>query len=191
MNAPIRHADIAPHRWTVDEVLAAVRAGAIKDDCRWELIDGELIDMPADGPRHRQWTGSLGRWLQRTLGDEYVVMPNTTLMLSSYAAPSPDWHVFPAELDETEVDGGNVLLVIEQADTSLRRDLSDKAALYARHGIRDYWVVDLEARRVHVHRQPTPDGYADTPPPFQADQAVEALLIPGLTLRLSDLTRVN
>lgn len=112
-------------------------------------------------------------------------------MLSPYWAPSPDWYVFSADLAEGEVDGDNVLLVIEQADSSLRTDLNDKAALYARHGVRDYWVLDLEARRVHVHRGPTPDGYAETLPPFGADQPVEALLIPGLSLRLDQLSRVN
>ena len=65
-----------------------------------------------------------------------------------------------------------------------------KADLYARHGVRDYWVIDLNARRMHVHRAPSPDGYADV---SIADAAtpVEALLIPGLVLRLADLPRVG
>lgn len=190
MTAILRQADVVPHRFTVAEFLEVAATTAF-DGRRIELIEGEIVDMPADGVLHRRWTAGLTVWLARALDlDRYTHIFNTTLELSDYSAPSPDLQIYSADRREEEVRGDDILLAIEQADTSLKKDLRLKADLYARHGVRDYWVIDLNARRMHVHRAPSPDGYADV---SIADAAtpVEALLIPGLVLRLADLPRVG
>ncbi|MBW3558202.1 MAG: Uma2 family endonuclease [Proteobacteria bacterium] len=180
-----------PMRFTIDQVRAMVAAGVIEKNAPLQLIDGELIEMPADGPRHRDYTNALGVWLFGSLDPgRFVVLPQSTLELSEENGPEPDWYVFGAELRTAEVRGPDVLLAVEQSDTTLSFDLNRKATLYARFGIRDYWVVDLERRRVHVHRDPTAAGY-ETRRVFAAHEAVEALLIPGLNLRIEDLPRVG
>ena len=190
MNATPRSSSFQRHRFTVEEAVAIEATGAF-GDVRFEVIDGELIDMAGDGPLHRRWTGALTSWLARALApDAYVVLPNTTLRLSATNGPSPDFQVFSTEFDEAEVDGSKVLLVIEQSDTSLADDLGAKQVLYASFGVRDYWVIDLNARRVHVHSQPCESGYANVRV-MEEGAAVEALLVPGLVLRLIDLPRVG
>ena len=190
MNAPVRSADFVPHRFTVDEVRDMVRLGVLDEGARIELIEGELVDMPADGPRHNDWSVIIGRWLFTNLGPEYAILPGSTLVLSDFNAPKPDFSIYPARRN-AGVRGPDLLLAIEQADSSLARDLGWKADLYARHGLREYWVIDLEAERVHVHRAPSPEGYLHKPDPFGPEDAVEASLIPGLTLRLADLPRLG
>ena len=190
MNAILRQSEVVPHRFTVAEFLEIAATDAFADR-RIELIEGEIVDMPADGALHRRWSGALNAWLARDVDlDRHVVIYNTTLELSDHNAPNPDVQVYAAVMREEDVHGEQVLLAIEQADTSLKKDLRLKADLYARHGVRDYWVIDLKARRVHIHRSPGVDGYADV---TVADAAtpVEALLIPGLVLRLVDLPRVG
>src|SRR5262249_30208428 len=113
----------------------------------------------------------------------------STLVLDKYNGPKPDWYVFSAALATTDVRGPDVLLAIEQSHSSLQRDLEEKAALYARFSVRDYWAIDLEEKRVHVHRDPTAEGYR-IKRRFEADETVDALLIPGLTLKLLELERV-
>ena len=54
----------------------------------------------------------------------------------------------------------DVLLAIELADTTLVRDRDVKLPLYARHGVPEAWLVDIEGRCLTVHRDPSPDGYA-------------------------------
>lgn len=183
--APARRA-ARPHRFTVDDVRAMVRHGVIEEGAKVELIEGRLIDMPADGPLHIDWTDLLNRWLVTSIGPEYAVIPGSTLVLSKENAPKPDFYVFRRETPTAEVRGPDVRLAIEESDTSLTRDLQLKAGLYARHGVRDYWVIDLKRRRVHVHRDPGPTAYGSVSE-HGADEAVEALLIPGLSLRLSEL----
>jgi Uma2 family endonuclease len=187
MNAPVRSVDFTPHRFTIDDVWAMVRAGVIEEGAPVELIEGELVDMPADGPRHNDWSVWIARWLFTQLGPEYAILPASTLVLSDVNGPKPDFSIYPARLPNIAVRGPDVLLAIEQSDTTLRRDLGWKADLYARHGLREYWAIDLAKEEVHVHREPSEAGYRNVLPPFRADQGAESLLIPGLVLRLADL----
>lgn len=196
MNALLRQSDFIdssgfiPHKLTVDDAIKLESAGMF-GGARTEIIDGVVYYMPADGSVHKNWSAGLGRWLFNTLGPEYVIMPSTTLVLGPHDGPSPDWHIFSSTLDTEDVRGPDVLLTIEQSNTSLKRDLSMKAELYAREDVREYWVIDIQQRLLHRHREPSPEGYRDLPPPFSATDTVEALLIPGLKLRMADLPRVG
>ena len=176
------------HQFTVDDMYAMARAGLLDDDGRYEVIDGELIDMPMDGDLHLQFSAGLNLWLVTSLPNDLYVLPNGTLKLAPKNGPSPDFYVAPRSLAPGDVRAPDVRLAIEVSDTSLTRDLRTKAELYARFGIADYWVVDVEAERVLAHREPGPAGYADVRVASR-EEPVEALRVPGLTLRLADLPR--
>jgi Uma2 family endonuclease len=192
MNAPVKPplAPAQPHRFTMDDVRAMVHAGVIAEGAKVELIEGEIIDMAAEGGRHTDWVYAFLRFLSANLAEDFVIVPGSTLRLSMESGPKPDWWVFAASLDTEAVRGPDVLLAIEVADTTLAYDLGPKAELYARHGIRDYWVVDVAARQLYVHRQPAEAGFGYRQR-FEAGDAVDALLIPGLSLRLDALARVG
>jgi Uma2 family endonuclease len=185
--APPSPTESRPHRFTVDDLYAMMKAGVIEEGAHEELIEGELIEMPADGARHKKLSHDLMFWLARGLDPSaYIVIPSSTLVLSDLNAPSPDWCVTPAGIPIADVRGPDTLLVIEQAESSTRRDLGWKADLYARYGVRDYWVIDIDKRETHVHRDPTENGYGFRQR-HPADSEVAALLVPGLSLRLSTL----
>jgi Uma2 family endonuclease len=48
-----------------------------------------------------------------------------------------------------------VLLVVEVSDTIVRHDETTKRDLYARAGVREYWVLDIDGRQLRVHRNPS------------------------------------
>jgi Uma2 family endonuclease len=74
-------------------------------------------------------------------------------------------------------------LVIEVSVSSLRRDLVRKPSLYAASGVDEYWVIDLDGRRVVIHRDPGSDGYADVAEVHTGAELVPAGLgIGGVTL---------
>lgn len=183
-----RPTEAQPHSFTVEDMFAMARAGLLDDDGRYEVIDGELIDMPMDGDLHLQFSAGINLWLVTSLSGDLYVLPNGTLKLSPKNGPSPDFYVAPRSLAPGDVRAPDVRLAVEVSDTSLTRDLRTKADLYARFGIADYWVVDVKAERVLVHRDPTPAGYASVAA-VAREEAVEALSIRGLVLRLADLPR--
>jgi Uma2 family endonuclease len=185
MNKPFpAPAQLERHKFSVDDVLEMTALGLV--DKRAELLDGEVFDVPEDGYRHISLTMPLARHLMSVLGIEYFVGVQTTLRLSKHNGPSPDIYVLKGALPRGDVPSEQILLVIEVADTSLKDDLTDSASRYARHGVRDYWVVDANAREIHVHRDPK-DGAYPKPRTLKASEPAAALLIPELAITLDAL----
>ena len=85
------------------------------------------------------------------------------------------------------------MLIVEVSDTTLRYDRGTKASLYAKHGIADYWIVNLEDGRVEVHRQPVADAKArfrmryDNVTIHQKGEFVAPLAMPAARVAVSDL----
>ncbi len=130
---------------------------------RLELLFGNLVAMSPQGVAHVFAVRQLFLLFSRALLGRAEVFCQMPLALSEDSEPEPD--LFIAQLSS---DGyasalpSQALLVIEVADTSLVRDVRLKAALYASCGVPEYWVFDLAAKRVLVHRGPAADGYGST-----------------------------
>ena len=77
-------------------------------------------------------------------------------------------------------------LVVEVADSSLDFDTNEKRLLYARAGIREYWVVDINGRRLLVYRDPQGGDYA-TQQTFGPAESVSPLAVPSATVRVADM----
>lgn len=158
----------APTRrlFTVDEYYAMAEAGILRPDERVQLIEGVIISMPSIGPRHAYNVSRVGKLILARLGDEVEVRFQNPIRLASGAEPEPDVAVVlvpaggPQVYGERHPVAAETLLVIEVADSTLAFDLGEKALMYARAGIADYWVFDLAGHRIVVHRGPTAEGYA-------------------------------
>ena len=137
-----------------------IRAGILGEDDHVELIGGRIVDMSPEGPVHAGAIDLCAEVLRRVFGNEHTVRVQHPLAVDFEDEPEPDVAVvrggpreYLAEHPHTAV------LVVEVAESSLAHDRGDKAALYARAGLADYWIVNLVDRRLEVHRDPTPGGY--------------------------------
>ncbi|HEY1751280.1 MAG TPA: Uma2 family endonuclease [Caulobacteraceae bacterium] len=157
-------------------------AGLLMEDGKRELIDGEIIDLPSESDSHMSLRVALNRSLILQIADDLRVASRGTLRLSETDWPEPDFYVRQASTRPGDIHGADVLLVIEISDTTLAHDLGGKADLYRRHGVCEYWVIDVNARRLHVHRA---DG-AWPSPAVPLTDIIEPALIPGLRLRIAD-----
>lgn len=138
-----------------------VDAGAFVDE-PIELLEGFLVEMSPEGAEHVYVIDRLTEILVTALAGRYRVRIGHPLALGDLSEPEPD--VAVVELDEyrhEHPDSDAALLVIESSRSSRRRDLGFKAGLYARHGIPEYWVVDVDSGCVVVHTAPTRDGYRE------------------------------
>jgi Uma2 family endonuclease len=189
MNARIRPPAVPTrHKITRTEFHAMWEAGVFDLEMELELIDGELIEMAGDGARTIEWNWVMVRWLNRTLSDDYAVVPDKSLGVTETSEPKPDIWVFDAKLKVADLMAKDTLLVIEVSDSTLRADLK-KAEIYAEGGVRDYWVVDVEQRQILVHRLQA-DGTYGKPTIVGETEHAEALLIPGLSFRIADFQRL-
>ncbi len=144
-------------RFTRSEVEAMLDAGVFEGQ-RFELIDGDLIDKMGQKPPHMF---AIQR-LQETLGGVFgLARVRVQGPMEAGTAdreksmPEPDLAVVREAKDEyreRHPNGLDMVLVVEVADTTVRPDLTRKRDLYANAGVREYWVLDLNARRLVVHR---------------------------------------
>ena len=153
-------AEIRRRRFTAADVQAMLDAGVLRDGEKVELIRGELVEMSPQGPLHWDVTYALSRWFRKNLPDEFGIASQGPLRLGEYDEPEPEFFIFPDGLRVNDVRGTDVLLLIEVAYSSLALDLGVKAALYAGHGVREYWVVDVEGQRTFVHTLGGDGAYA-------------------------------
>jgi Uma2 family endonuclease len=132
---------------------------------RYELIDGDLIDKMGQNPPHMVGIQLLFKVLARIFGLDFIRGQGSIDASDAdreHSVPEPDVAVTVAPMTEylnRHPRGEECVLVAEVSDTTLRSDLIRKAALYARAGVHEYWVLDLNGRRLVVHRHPRDGAY--------------------------------
>ncbi len=136
--------------------------GILDDSEHVELIAGQIIKMAAKGTPHRAAVTRIWKLLETCLGDVVLVCPQEPVQLNDYSEPEPDIAVLrpdPLYYEEHHPIPSDIYLLIEVADTTLKKDCELKAIAYAQSGITDYWVLDINARQLHVFREPKQEGY--------------------------------
>ncbi|UFP92758.1 Uma2 family endonuclease [Gloeobacter morelensis] len=141
------------------------RAGIFADNERTELIEGAVYSMPPAGPPHAAVVHFIFKYflalLDAQVADVRVEQP---LSIDEYNEPLPDVMIVRPDWRgyfDAHPTPGDVFVIIEVADSSLDRDLRTKSKLYARAGIREYWVVDVNERQVHIFNRPSAEGYGE------------------------------
>jgi Uma2 family endonuclease len=189
--------DIASPSWvprrriTVADFYRMAEVGIIGERDRIELIEGELIEMSPVGAPHINSINALTHLLVRGADGRAIVSIQNPVRLSARTQPQPDIALIRPDSPnyrKTPPLAEDVFLLIEIAAASLRYDVGVKAGLYARHGIPEYWVVDLEARCVLLHREPSQLGYAQRRE-AKADEVLEPLLLPGLRVAVAEMLK--
>lgn len=177
------------HRITADEYHRLGEAGVLAPDARVELIEGEVIDMAPIGSRHWSVVSRLQRLIERAVGDRAVLASQSSMRLGSHSEPQPDLALFKPRDDfyaSALPTAADTLLVVEVADTTARYDRVIKLPLYARHGIGELWIVDLEASLLRIYRRPAGEAYAESSE--TAKPAVVGIAaLPGVSIDLSGL----
>jgi Uma2 family endonuclease len=134
-----------------------VEVGILGEDDPLELIDGDLIEMAPQGPLHRGLTARVREQLRVSFGPGHHVQDHSPIDAGANSLPEPDIAVVIGEPNlEQHPAGDEVALALEISVTSQAIDRS-KAAVYARAGVREYWNLDVPARRLIVYRQPHPE----------------------------------
>ena len=177
-----------PHRFTVDEYHRMGEAGIFHQDDRVELIAGEIVEMAPIGSDHAWVVARLAMLFARACGN-LIVWPQNPIALSLEDEPQPDLVLvepLPHLYRKTHPGPGEVLLVIEVADTSLPFDRNQKLPRYALAGIPEVWIVDLRGDRVLVFRSPKGHGY-ETQSVVSRGEQVSPLALPGLAIGPGDL----
>jgi Uma2 family endonuclease len=157
MNAPaVSEVVLERKRFSGAEWDRMLALGLFDEDQRLELIDGEVVVMSPIGDLHATVHSLLSELLRRALPKDHFVREEKPLNTEE-SRLYPDVTVVVGDPDRyarRSPTATDAPLVVEIADTTVARDLVVKAQVYARAGIREYWVVVIPEQVVVVHRQP-------------------------------------
>ena len=146
--------NVTHRRWTRAEYDRMVEVGLLTEDDRVELVDGEILTMSPHNSPHATTIDLANEALRAAFAKNGRVRVQLPLSLDAMSEPEPDLAVVEGGLRDYLADHpASALLVVEVADTTLRF-ARDKGGLYARDGIREYWIVNLVDRCLEVHRGP-------------------------------------
>lgn len=150
-----RRIEPGPFRWTRDQYYRMAEEGWFEGQ-RVQLIQGEVVDMPPMLYPHVHTVIRVRKALERIFGPDHWVFEEKPLKIGELSEPEPDVAVCEHPMDSYTDHPTTALLVVEVSDSSLRLDRR-KAGLYASAGVPEYWIVDLNGRRMEVYRQPMAD----------------------------------
>lgn len=176
-------------RFTVDDYHRMAETGILSENDRTELIEGEIIQMSPIGDPHFNAVNRATMIFARGIGDRVVVSVQNPAVMDRHNEPQPDVVLIrPREgfYGSGKPDPEDVVLLIEISDTSLRFDQEVKLPVYARNGVREVWIVDLQDEVIRVHREPKGKAYTSIEIK-QRNEQVSPQAFPDFSVNVSDL----
>ena len=176
-------------RFTAEEYHRMGQVGILGEDDRLELLEGEIVEMAPIGSRHQATVNRLNELFLRVVTDRAIVSVQGPVRLDENSEPQPDIILLRRHPDfyATAHPGPeDVLLLVEVSDSSIEYDREVKLPLYARHGIPEVWIVDLEKEPIEVYRDPTVEGYRGVSQPGRG-QTLSPQHFPMLDLAVDEV----
>jgi Uma2 family endonuclease len=180
---------IKRHLFDVDDYHRMAEIGILNEDSRVELIEGEIIEMSPIGPWHQSGVDILNERFVQALAGRAIVRTQGSVRLNQRLEPQPDLALLrwrPDRYRGVYAGPSDIFLLVEVADSSLAYDREVKSRLYARSGIPEYWLIDVNGRCVTVQREPGARGYRAVTELRGADQ-VSPLAFPELALTVEEI----
>ncbi len=162
MTATLEPADtiktsIEPHRFTIAEFQKMYELGLVPR--RSQLIRGEIYFMAAMGAAHSDALRILGKMMYRALLDRAEIIQQSPIIVWDDTQPEPDFALIKPDYPGGVPNARDVLLAIEVSDSTLKFDRLKKLPDYARSGIPEAWILNLNERHLEVYRQPDGEHY--------------------------------
>ena len=185
---------LPPRRaFNVDDIRRMIEAGVLGEDERIELVEGEIVVMAAKSYAHEMIKNALIKAVIRAAQPSLEVGVETTIQFSTGILLEPDIvvlrsdQVVKSDAGFVSVEQGGCSLIIEVSVSSLSYDKGRKAALYARLGVGEFWVVDANERRTFVHTRPSGDGWSSIVK-RGPDDVLTTPAVPGFSFKLGDIS---
>lgn len=174
-------------RITVKEYERLAEAGILDPDEKLELLDGVIVAVSPQGTPQATVVERLNVALVLSLAGTHRVRSQLPMRLSRYSMPEPDFVVSPVE-DRQPQHPRHALLIVEVADSSLRKDRELKLRLYAEAKVPEYWIINTRKRTIEVCRHPSPrTGTFRSVETFKAGATLKPAALPGPTIDVAAL----
>ena len=176
------------YKLSIEDYHKLGEVGILDEDSRVELIEGDLIEMAPIGVPHMRCVNRLNRMLVAAVGEAAIVSTQNPVTLPPRSEPQPDFALLKpsAENAGRVPHPEDVLLVVEVADTTLAYDRRTKLPLYAKSGIVEVWIVDVNAETIEAYRVPGEAGYARKTV-YGREASISPAQLPVVSIRVDDI----
>src|SRR6516162_4546281 len=135
------------HRFSVAEYYHLGEMGLLNQ--RTETIDGIIFDMEPITPWQADIVSTLAQSFFEQAHNQFHVRVHQPIDFGPESQPQPDLVLCrPGRYRDHHPGAADIYLIVEVADTTLDFDLADKRALYAGLGIAEYWVINVQAKKL-------------------------------------------
>ncbi len=190
--APAVSTGPTPKVWTVDEFHDLNDRGRFEGR-RAMLIYGQILEQGPMNSPHAIAATKTEDTVRDAFGRKWHIRVSKPLVLGQTIDSQPDVAVIIGRPSDYTAHPTTADLIVEVSDTSFAYDTVEKMSLYAAAGLREYWVLDLNARVLIVHRDPAPDataafgfGYASIQT-LGHTESVSPRAVPTASIRVADL----
>jgi Uma2 family endonuclease len=176
-------------RFSADDYQRMGEAGILRRKDRVELIDGEIIAMSPIGPRHCANVDRATRAFITKAGESAIVRVQGSVRLDLYSEPEPDLVLLRPRADfyaSGHPGPADILLIVEVAQSSIDYDREFKSHVYARSGVHEYWLADLNENVLTCYSSPEGGTYQHVER-YTRGQSLAPQLLPNCVVATEDL----
>ena len=174
--------------WTVTEYHKMIDYGIITPESHVELLEGRIVEMNPQRAPHAATTQRTSDYLKAQLTQQAHVRMQLPVTLST-SEPEPDIAIVkidPQAYGDRHPSPKEIFFLIEISDTTLKIDREEKALIYAKANISEYWILDVSNRQAYIFRHPTPKGYKSETV-LSGSGVINPLDFPSLSLSLAEM----
>lgn len=174
--------------FSVEIYHSMIENGILTENDNVELLNGAIIEKMPKGNKHAYYNDLVSDFLRAKLSDKVVIRNQNPILLDDFSEPEPDIVLCKPPrkqyLTKTPTPE-DILLVIEVSDTTVYFDRHEKGAVYARAGIGQYIIVNVENDTIEDYRQPEADGYG-AKQTYKTGESFTLLAFPELEVAVGD-----
>lgn len=160
---PKTHNNVSNRRLiSVTEYDRMTELGFFDNGEKVELLNGEIVKIMAKGTKHSAINDRVARFFYKNLDESIVVRNQNPIVLDDFSEPEPDIVLAKWKDDEYLVKhprAEDIYLVMEISDSTLSQDRETKSLLYAKAGIGQYLLLNVNEQTIEDYREPHFDGY--------------------------------
>ncbi|MFZ4728727.1 MAG: Uma2 family endonuclease [Pseudanabaena sp.] len=152
------------HLWSIADYHHMIEAGVLDEDDRVELLEGKIVCISPQRPFHAASVQRSANYIYEMLRNRAYIRAQLPVILGNDSEPEPDIAVVRFDADEYSFrhpEASDIYLLIEVADRTISKDRKQKARIYGKNQVLEYWILDLQRRQVYIFRQPEDEGYRE------------------------------
>ena len=174
---------------SVEEYDRMIEHGILTTEDKVELLNGVIIRKMPKGTKHVYFNEVMAEFFRRKLGENVDVRSQNPIVLDDFSEPEPDIVLAKPPREryfEKHPTAQDILLIVEISDSTLGRDRFVKGLAYAKAGIQQYIVFNVQDQTIEDYRQPSADGYG-AKQTYRSGEAFNLVAFPEIEIEIRDL----